>query len=262
MHRLQWKLLLHSGPAPVRIESVTVHYRPKNVAPEVDEVAVQAGARFQSAPRPPADSQPIQVGAPPVNPAQPRFEPPPPPAQRDRNSVAARWKADDVNDDDLEFALYYHGDGESRWKLLDEKITDKVYSWEAGRLPDGGYKLKVVACDQPSNSPDEALCCEKESPRFELDATPPRIEDLKAVAEAGQARVTFRATDTFSPVLHSEYSLDGADWKRIEPADGIADSLSESFDVRIPIAASEEHTIVVRAYDKFDNAGSAKATLR
>ncbi|HSA94057.1 MAG TPA: hypothetical protein VLE48_13665 [Terriglobales bacterium] len=259
---LQWKLVLEGGSAPGRVESVTVAYRPKNVAPEVDEVAVQAGARFPTVPKPPVDNQPVVVGAPPPGAAQQRFEPPPPPAQRDRNSVAARWKVTDDNDDDLEFTLYYRGDGESRWKLLDEKLTDKVYSWEAGRLPDGGYKLKVVACDLPSNAPDEALCGEKESPRFELDATPPRVENLKAVVEAGKARVTFLATDTFSPVLRAEYSVDGADWKRIEPADGIADSLSESFDVAIPVTAGEEHSIVVRAYDKFDNAGSAKVVVK
>ncbi|HXE89894.1 MAG TPA: hypothetical protein VNK82_02925 [Terriglobales bacterium] len=259
---LQWKLVLHAAPAPARVESVTVFYRPTNVAPQVEEVAVQAGARFQAVPKPPADSQPVQLGAPPPAPAQPRFEPPPPPAQRDRGSVAARWKASDDNDDDLEFTLYYRGDGESRWKLLDEKLSDKVYSWEAGRLPDGGYQLKVVACDGPSNSPQEALCGEKESPRFELDTTPPRIEDLKSAPEAGHARVTFLATDTFSPILRAEYSLDGGDWKRIEPADGIADSISESFDVSIPVSAGEEHTIVVRAYDKFENAGSARVVVR
>ena len=40
---IQWKAVLHSGnPAPV-IDSVTLNYLPKNVAPEVDEVTVLVG---------------------------------------------------------------------------------------------------------------------------------------------------------------------------------------------------------------------------
>lgn len=48
---IQWRAVLHSGkPAPV-VDTVRVNYLPKNVAPEVDEINVQVGYRFPATPR-------------------------------------------------------------------------------------------------------------------------------------------------------------------------------------------------------------------
>ena len=47
---VQWKAVLHAGnPAP-RVDDVLLNYLPKNVAPEIDEIAVQAGYRYQPIP--------------------------------------------------------------------------------------------------------------------------------------------------------------------------------------------------------------------
>ena len=44
---VQWKAVLHaSNPAP-RVDSVQLYYLPKNVAPQVDDVTVQPGYRYQ-----------------------------------------------------------------------------------------------------------------------------------------------------------------------------------------------------------------------
>ncbi|MGH9649439.1 MAG: hypothetical protein ACRD3I_03100, partial [Terriglobales bacterium] len=59
---LQWKALLSTGPRPGRVDSVVVSYRPKNVAPKVDEVAVQVGARFAPVVKPQQEQVNIPVG--------------------------------------------------------------------------------------------------------------------------------------------------------------------------------------------------------
>jgi len=79
--------------------------------------------------------------------------------------MGVKWVAHDDNDDQLTYSLYYRGDGETRWLLLKDGLTDKFYSFDASLLPDGGYTFKVVASDAPSHTPGEALTAEKESLR-------------------------------------------------------------------------------------------------
>src|SRR5262249_18340864 len=108
---VQWKAVLHAGnPAP-RVDSVTLNYLSKNVAPQIDDISVQVGPRYQPLPK----SAQIDTG--PTQPGQVRFDPPVP-SLRDRDSIGVKWGAHDDNDDQMMYALYYRGDGESRWLLL------------------------------------------------------------------------------------------------------------------------------------------------
>ncbi|HEY6935507.1 MAG TPA: hypothetical protein VI424_00065, partial [Terriglobales bacterium] len=174
------------------------------------------------------------------------------------------WTAHDDNDDQLAYSLYYRGDGDSRWLLLKKGLDDRYYSFDASLLPDGGYTMKVVASDAPSHSPNEALTSSQESSRFEVDTTPPAIQDLRGAVTGGQLRVTFRALDGFSPIKRAEYSIDAKDWQYIEPVGQISDSKTENYDFSIPLPPGDpqEHIVVVRAYDRFENMGAAKFVLR
>ena len=160
--------------------------------------------------------------------------------------------------------MYYRGEGESRWLLLKNNLSDRYYSFDASLLPDGGYIAKVVASDAPSHSPGEALEDDKESARFEVDTTPPAITSLTAVVEAGQIHARFHASDSFSAVKRAEYSLNAGDWQFVEPVGQLSDSKAEDYDfhVTLPAAPSTDHVVVVRAYDRFDNLATAKVVLR
>jgi hypothetical protein len=288
---VQWRLVLHPGGSPPAIEEVTINYRPNNVAPEIDDVTVVVGARFQPPPRQPGEGTPMLVGP---SSAAAASKPPdiPIPALRDRDSVAVRWNAHDDNDDQLLYSIYYRGDGETKWKLLKDKLTDKFYSWDAGLLPDGGYTLRIVASDSPSHSPDESLSSDRESERFEIDHTPPRVDDLAVRWENGLAHITFRGVDTFSPIKRAEYSVDAGDWQFVEPVGQLSDSRLENYDFNVPMPLTQataepavprseaapakggdhgsapqppvttEHVVVVRVYDRYDNMGTAKFVFR
>jgi hypothetical protein len=177
-----------------------------------------------------------------------------------------KWSAHDDNDDQLVYSVYYRGDGESRWLLLKDNITDKAYSFDASLLPDGGYTIKVVASDAPSHSPGDALSDSRESRRFEVDTTPPRIENLTGSVEGAQIHVHFRAEDGFSPIKRAECSVDAGDWKLVEPVGQLSDSKTEDYDFKVALDSakdtSSEHVVVVRAYDRYDNMGAAKTVLR
>ena len=277
---VQWKAVLHSGnPAP-RVDGVTLNYLSKNVAPEIDDIGVQVGFRYQPLPKPIGNPVDMSGGISAAGGTQPHFEAPVP-TTRDRDSVGVKWVAHDDNDDQLVYALYYRGDGETRWLLLKDDLTDKFYSFDASLLPDGGYTFRVVASDAPSHSPGEELTAEKESARVEVDTTPPRIENLTASVEGDKIHVGFRAVDGFSVIKRAEYSIDANDWQYVEPTDQISDSKTESYDFRVTVptdieaanaggkkkgrelaAGQVEHVVVVRVYDRFDNMSAAKTVIR
>lgn len=257
----QWKAVLHAGNAKPVVDTVTLNYLPKNVAPEVEDVSVQMGVRYQ----PLAKSTGLTLGTDLSGSSGAHFESPVP-STHDRDSIGVKWNAHDDNDDQLTYAVYYRGDGETRWLLLKDDLTDKAYSFDASLLPDGGYTIKVVASDAPSHSPGEALTASKESRRFEVDTTPPRVENLTAALEGGQIHLRFRAEDGFSNIKRAEFSVDAGDWKYVEPMGQLSDSKVEDYDFAVPLETAKdggsEHVVVVRVYDKYENMAAAKALLK
>ena len=180
---VQWKAVLHggaTGPAP-EIDWVSVAYLPKNVAPEVTAIALQSpGVRVQGIAMmgqgPGAEPQtPVQLRMPqpPVSPSTSgsafaaasitslgtqagpaRFDAVPQGFSQ-KGYQAVLWTAEDANDDQLEFAIYFRGENETTWKLLKDKLDTRFYSWDTTAMPDGAYYLKIVASDAPSNPAGE-----------------------------------------------------------------------------------------------------------
>ncbi len=261
---IQWKAVLHAGNTPPRVESVTINYLSKNVAPDFEDVAVEEGVRYQPSAKSSGDGGGSTSGG-------PQHMDSPPSSTPDRLSIGVKWSVHDDNDDDMIYSIYYRGEGEGRWLPLKDNLTDKFYSFDSSLLPDGAYIVKIVASDAPSHSPGHALTAERESARFEVDTTPPRIENLHASVEGHQVHVTFQAVDSFSLIQKAEYSVDAGDWQFVEPVGQISDSKTESYDFQADLqagpgltsgsASSAEHVVVVRAYDRHDNMGSAKTVI-
>ena len=267
---LQWKAVLHTGAT---LGSVGVNYLPVNAAPVVEEIVVATGARLN--PQNTFNPQPtVNISLPSASQGGVSFDSnsnaTPLQAMKDRTAITVRWAAHDDNGDDLTYSLYLRGDGETVWRLLKDKLTDKAYSFDATLVPDGGYELKVVASDAPSHTPGNALSGDKVSDRFVVDTTPPVISGLKAVREAAFEGkpgrygfvVDFDAEDSASPIAHAEYSLDAGPWQYIEPVGQISDSKTEHYSVQIPATDwKSEHLVAVRAYDRYDNVGVAKTVI-
>jgi hypothetical protein len=275
---VQWKAVLRSGGS---VDSVALNYLQKNLAPVVDEVVVQPGARMTSTP-PPPNAGTVQIAFPPAAgaPAAVTFSPDasstPLSAQKDKTAVTVRWMAHDDNGDDLMFAVWYRGEGEANWRLLKDKISDKVYSFDSALLPDGRYMLKVVASDAPVHTDAEALTGEKVSEVFVVDTTPPVPGVLTATMAAGAAaatrpmiHATLEVRDATSPIAHAEYSLDAGPWQYLEPVGKVSDSLTERYDFTVPVPAAttpisdaKEHVLAVRVYDRYENVVAVKAVVR
>src|SRR5271168_2891565 len=171
---VQWKAVLRQDGS---VDSVALNYLQKNLAPVVDDVVVQPGARVTPT-SVAANAATVQVGFPaaagtPAVVISPDANAAPLTAQKDKTAVTVRWQAHDDNGDDLMFAVSYRGVGEANWRLLKDKISERVYSFDSALLPDGSYALKVVASDAPAHTDAEALTGERVSEVFVIDTTPP-----------------------------------------------------------------------------------------
>jgi hypothetical protein len=270
----QWKAVLRTGGS---VDSVGLNYLPKNVAPVVDEVVVQPGARVPAVAAAQTGAT-VPVSFPAAAGAAVVFTPDanaaPLLAQKDKTAVTVRWMAHDDNGDDMMFAVWYRGVGEANWRPLKDKISERAYSFDSALLPDGNYALKVVASDAPEHTDAEALTGERVSEVFVVDTTPPVPGVLTAAMEgAGTARLKIHATlearDATSPIAHAEYSVDAGPWQYLEPVGKVSDSPMERYDFVAavpvttgPVADAKEHVLAVRVYDRYENVVAVKAVVR
>lgn len=275
----QWKIVFPDAsaqPAP-DVSWVSVAYLPKNVAPVIADIAVQdpglrvAGFATQSA----AGAMPVQLrmpspqgnspSAPPMN-AEARAAGSakmqmPLQGFKDKGWQSVIWSADDANDDDLVYTIYYRAEREQSWHLLKDKLTDSYYSWDTSSMPDGAYYLKIRASDSPSNPANDALWAERVSDRWVVANTPPHIENLRAGSGLLNTRASFDAVSAYGPVASAEYSIDAGPWQAIFPTGQLSDAAKESYYIEIPGLPDGDHTISVQVTDRFDNTAAAQTTF-
>jgi hypothetical protein len=170
------------------------------------------------------------------------------------------WKADDPNDDTLVYDVHYRPLGDDRFRLLKKGVTEAVLAWDTTTVPNGRYVIKVTTSDAPSNPAGVALSGDKESTPFDVDNTPPVV--TVTVVRNSPARIRVTVKDDASIVRKTEYSVDGGKWQEVHPADGINDSLEESYE----FAAGEmtgpgPHAVVVRSSDLLGNFSTGRVEL-
>jgi hypothetical protein len=259
------------------ISWVRLAYLPKNVAPVIDDIVVEdPGVRvvgFATQPNAPASSTPVPLRTPhgpgavpaaPMNAESPsggsKMEPMPQ-GYDQKGYQSVIWSAHDDNDDDLLFTIYYRGEGEQNWRLLKNKLTQRYYSWDTATMPDGAYYLKIAASDSPSNPPGQALVSERESERWEVANTPPRIDNLRAGSGILNTKASFDALSPSGPIARAQYSIDSGDWQTIFPTGLLSDAPQESYFMELPGLPVGEHTLAVQVTDRFDNTAAAKISF-
>jgi hypothetical protein len=276
---VQWKAVFldtDQGQAP-SISWVSLAYQPKNVAPVVDDIVVEdSGIRAAGFPMPPpgaGNAAPAQLRYPRTSGANPPMpmqsgdtsgnfkNEPPPQGFEQKGYQSVLWSAHDDNDDDLVFTIYFRGESEQNWRVLKDKLTQRYYSWDTSSMPDGAYYLKIVASDSPSNPADQSLWGARESDRWMVGNTPPRIESLRAGSGLLNTKASFDAVAASSAIARAEYSIDAGDWQLIFPTGVLSDSPKESYFMELPGLPPGEHTLAVQVADDFNNTTTAKTTF-
>ena len=167
------------------------------------------------------------------------------------------WRAEDENNDELQFDVLYRREGETTWKALKRGLADSILVWDTTSVPNGTYLLRVVASDSTANPPGNALAGHMDSTSFDIDNAPPTIEISGVRREGSRTLIAFDVRDEHSAVQKVEYSLDGDRWRTIYPKDGISDSRREQFELVLDGDAGTRG-VVIRATDALNNVSSAR----
>jgi hypothetical protein len=132
-----------------------------------------------------------------------------------------------------------------------DRLTKSRYDWDTSDLPEGRYRIRVQASDEPSNPPDRVKRHELTSAVVLVDNTPPSLASL----EARGRKVSGTAVDGVGPISRIELSVAGSgDWYPFFPRDGIYDQQREDFDVDVSgVAPAGRVVISVRVYDEANN---------
>lgn len=164
------------------------------------------------------------------------------------------WSTDNPDKDALRYRVYYRQVGMDTWFDMlsaDEVLTKSSFKWDTANLPEGRYRVKVVASDELSNPPDRVTRHELESGLVTVDNTPPALVGLQLVAK----RLRGRAVDGVGPIARIEVSVAGTnEWIPLHPTDAIFDDSAEGFDVSVAEwLPAGKHLISVRAFDSANN---------
>lgn len=247
---LQWKCELttqESHLSPV-IHSVAIGYLQENAAPIITDLIVHdANERYTAMEGRSSGAEYSNKGI--AYPQQLSK------AQKVQGHRSVEWSFEDPNGDPMIFDLFYHKVGASYWKALAKDVESSVYAWDTRQMPDGRYEIRIIGTDAPGNPPALKRSAEKVSEPFWIDNTGPVIGKFAQKWEANEIQVVFNVSDAIHPVRKVEFSLDAEDWQLLYPQDGICDSRSEEFMLRIPRTAGDTRTIAVKAVDEFDNIG-------
>ena len=263
---LQFRVTMRSrgdGATPV-LEQFEAPYARANEAPRVLGVAevpspaqqarAQAAARFREemtkrakpGPQPPSGSPPV-----------------PPPPEGAQPIRFFQWQVQDPNGDALRYDLYFRGEGEPKWILLEKDLARPEHAWDTSTVADGWYELRVVASDRLDNPAEEAREGSKVSDPVLVDNTAPAIEKLEVQVRAGgEAEVRFTARDALSRLTEAAWSVDSAtDWNTLVPVDGVFDGKQKEFRFMIRKLSPGPHRLAVRAADEAQNVAHASHVL-
>jgi hypothetical protein len=177
--------------------------------------------------------------------------------------LAISWKVDNPDKDELRYRLQYRLVGTATWYDLSRKeevVTKENYDWDTSTLPEGRYRVRVVATDELANPPDQVTRDDAESGVVLVDNTPPRVEQLRA---AGR-RVQGVALDGVGPIQRIDVALAGSDdWVPFHPTDGIFDEAREEFEFDASaFSAGGPALLAIRVYDDANNFVIQNVALR
>lgn len=255
---LQWRAEWDRGSS-ASLHGVTVSYLRQNRAPEIRSLT--ASASYDSAP---TTKVPTSTGSTATysvtvtdtdetTSSTPAGTPSQTMARQTVPRVILIWVAEDPDGDRLRYDLHVRGLSESTWRPVKLQFTETNYSFDPEALGEGRFLFRIRASDGDSNPPETSIETDFLSAPVLLDFTPPAVESHSIQRVSGGLDVTLTARDTVSPVRRCEVSLNGGPWQILTAADGIADSLEETFRGRIPGEVPPGSVVVFRVQDAADN---------
>jgi hypothetical protein len=264
---VQWRLTLSgSGRDEPSVRSVLLRYLPANRAPRIESLQLEPpGLAFRALPpaRVASGERPVlaelipseveaKLGA---NKAKERskkaFEP---------GVRTAIWKASDPDGDHLVYDVDVARMASDRWLAVARELDRSFHSFDTRTLPDGRYRLRLVARDDTDNGETRARRSELVSAPFLVDNRPPEIVDARARWEEASLLLTLSGRDATGPVRRAEVAFDGGSWRSYLPDDGVGDSRRERFRIRLS-PPDRPGPLLVRVFDEAGNVATAEVAV-
>ncbi len=230
------------GAPDALLRSVTAWYLPQNQRASVRDVAMaphRAGRDASAADDVPAPSTQYRIS----------------------------WRVENPDGDRLRFRVAFRSEAgapeQQVWReiLRESDVHTRLeHTWETSGVPDGWYRLRVRATDEPANPAPYALEHTAESGPVLVDNHAPRLEPLTPSGTTLRGR----AIDDASAIARLELSVDGGEWHLFFPDDDLLDTQAESFTLDLTALALSPgtHVLAVRALDGGGNAASVDAVVR
>ncbi len=257
---IQWKLSMPKPSPDIAVETVTIAFMNRNIAPSIDALQVQDPAVVFITSGYPPSPQVVEA----TNPDEygiftsldsPREKTPDPGKKVFRKGYrTVTWRAHDDNNDSLRYSVAFRQKGSERWLRLRDNIDETSLNFDTSQLPDGKYELRLIASDALEN-PEMPLTDTKEGVELTIDNTAPDVN----ITTRGND-VIIHVTDKMSPIGRVEYSADAQKWLRLIPMDGIADSPDETY--RLSRGDVDGKFVIVRAMDAFYNVTTQSMNLK
>lgn len=264
---LQWQAVLVGKEASPVLTSVTAAYLQRNLRPRVTGITVYPpGHVFQK----PYSTGEAEIAG--FDEGWPDTRPSPTELAAGSQGAAGgsplgrrvylkglqtfNWKAEDDNDDKLQYDVLFRREGETGWKAAKRALTDTLFVWDTVSVPDGTYVMRVVASDGLSNPQALSLSGEADSVAFDIDNTPPSIRVTGVRRDGARTVIAFEAADAQSAIRRVDYSVEAGQWRPAAPADGICDSRLERFEIVVDGTTS---AVVLRVLDAMGNVATARA---
>jgi len=258
----QFRLRLSStrgGATPI-VESVTVHWAHRNLAPVWEGVDPMPPGLVITRTAPPDDIgiERVPLETQKLIPALGYMGAEKRSFRRGGQSFV--FRVSDPNADALQFAIRLVPDRGAPL-LLEKAWKERFFSFDTLPVPDGRYRLEVTASDAPTAPFNAALSSTWRTAPFTVDHTPPSIAELSALPEGEGVHIRFLARDETSVLKEGALSADGERWLQIVPEDRVFDQKEERFDVLVPRDALRGDRILVKVVDQHNNEQTAAVTV-
>ncbi len=258
----QFRLRLAStrgGATPV-VEGVRVHWNNRNLAPVWEGVEIMPPGLTLTRTAPPDD-----IGIERVPFETQKLIPALAYAGSEKRSFrrgaqAFTFKVADPNGDQLGFKVRLLPERGAPIEL-EKAWREKYFTFDTLPVPDGKYRLEVVATDGPSQPFNAALASTWHTAPFLVDHTPPAIGELSAVNEGEGLRIRFTARDESGTIKEAAVSADGETWLQVLPEDRVFDQAEERFEVVVPRELVRGERVMVRVQDAHSNEQSALVAI-
>ena len=188
-------------------------------------------------------------------------------AAETRPLLVFSWRGRDANDDRLTYSLQYRPAHGGTWRDAVTSTQETLGSWDTSLVPDGSYRVRVVAHDGLDNPDHLRREAETGLGPLEVDNTAPQLSEVRLVPTETGFRLEFSAEDAGSNLASATLTLPDGGVERLDPVDLICDSRQEKFRVDVPWPRPQSPAgdgvwrVSVEVRDLAGNAGVRQAFL-